>query len=351
MFSSKRIVIVLCLVLLGATGAFAFKPEQLDMRVDEALVEFDGFASNSEELMAMAKGVLVCPKISKVGLGVGLERGNCALQVDGETVEYWQASSASFGLTAGVQSQGMVMAFMTDEALDKFRKSSRGWEAGVTGSVAVMKKGAGGKINTNDIKAPVAAWVFSQKGLMGDLSLEGSTYKRIGVVGEDVYGEPFHRFVATADLSNRSNNPTAQLTIDIDCWVTDDDRAAIQEVLKTEGGEGLHELLAAGTECGTVKQPGGSMAIEYAYWTKMPDGNYRVILGSTDPMAFLEPKARASDIAENVTVIQLDLNEDRVGTGVIQMGAEIGWDEHVTISSDKRTPPVKLSSVSYKKIN
>jgi lipid-binding SYLF domain-containing protein len=351
MFGRKQYIAGLCLLLLGAAGAYAWDAAQLDAKVADALVEFDKYASNSEELIAKAEGVLVCPKISKVGLGVGIESGNCALQVDGETVEYWKASSASFGLTAGIQSQGMVMAFMTAEALDKFRKSNRGWEAGVTGSVAVMNVGAGGKINTNDIKAPIAAWVFTQKGLMADLSLEGSTYKRIGVVGDDVYGEPWHRFVATAELSSRSNNPSAQMTIDIDCWATQDERAALRDVLQNEGSSGLHAALEAAPACGTVKQPGGEMSIEYAYWTKMPDGNYRVILGSTEPMAFLNPKAQAAKIDENVTVIQLDLNEDRVGTGIVQMGAELAWDDGVVIHADKRTPPVKLSSVSYKKIN
>jgi lipid-binding SYLF domain-containing protein len=352
MFNKKRIVIVLCLAILGATGAFAaLKPEQVDMAVDATLVDFDKIVTNSEELMGAAKGALICPKITKVGLGVGLESGVCALEIDGKPVSYWKASSASFGLTAGIQSQSQIMAFMTSEALQKFQDSSRGFEIGVTGNVAVMNKSASGKVNTSDIKAPIAMWVFSGKGLMADLSVDGSQYKRIAVVGEDVYLEaPVHRFVATAELSGRSNDPTAQMTIDIDSWVTAEEREHLRTILENQSAEDFHAALAAMPDMGTVKQPGGEMVIQYAYWTKMPNDMYRVILGSTEPMTFLNPKAQASRIDENVTVIQLDLEENRVGTGVVQMGAEIGWDDGVTIHSDQRTPPVKLSSVSYKKL-
>jgi lipid-binding SYLF domain-containing protein len=352
MFSSKQIVIVLCLVLLSTTGAFAkLQPEQVDTAVMDTLAEWDDIVTNSEEVVAAAKGALVCPKVSKVGLGVGLESGKCALLVGGKTVSYWKASSVSFGLTAGIQSQSQVMVFMTSESLKKFQDSSRGFEIGVTGNVAVMSKSAAGTVNTSDIKSPIAIWVFSGKGLMADLSLDGSQYKRIAVVGEDVYLDaPRHRFVGTADLSDRSSAPTAQLTIDIDEWVTVEERAHLQQILQNDGFAGFQAALAEMPDMGTVKQPGGEMVIQYAYAHENADGTYRVILGSTDPMAFLNPKAQAKRIEENVTVIQLDIDKDRLGDGVIQMGAEFGWDNGVTIHADQRTPPVKLSSVSYKKL-
>jgi len=352
MFSSKQVVIVLCLVLLGTTGAFAkLDPKQVDMRVEQTLAEWDEIVTNSEEVVAAAKGALICPKISKVGLGIGLEGGKCALLVGDETDSYWKASSASFGLTAGIQSQSQVMVFMTSEALKKFQESSRGFEVGVTGNVAVMNKSAAGKINTSDIKAPIAVWAFGGGGLMADLSLDGSQYKRIAVVGEDVYLDaPVHRFVGTAVLSGRSSDPTAQLTFDIEDWVTPEEREYLRDILQNKSSAEFQAALAEMPDLGTVKQPGGEMTIQYAYYTEMPDNMYRVILGSTDPMAFLNPKAQASRIEENVTVIQFDINQDRMGEGVIQMGAEIGWDDGVTVHSDQRTPPVKLSSVSYKEL-
>ena len=154
---------MLCLLLVAMFGVastgFAYDPKQIDARVAEGLQEWDTVVANSEEIMDKADGTLVCPKVSKVGLGVGVEKGNCALLVDGKTVEYWRTSSASVGLTAGIQSLGQVVVFMTPEALEKFRSSDRGWEAGVDGSIAVARRGASGTMSTADMKDPIMGWI------------------------------------------------------------------------------------------------------------------------------------------------------------------------------------------------
>jgi len=72
----------------------------------------------------------------------------------------------------------MVILFMTKESLDDFRNSS-GWEAGVDGSIAVVTIGAGGSVDTNTLKQPIIGFVFGQKGLMGNLTLEGTKMTRI----------------------------------------------------------------------------------------------------------------------------------------------------------------------------
>ena len=67
---------------------------------------------------------------------------------------------------------------MQQEALKKFRASS-GWEAGVDGSVALIKVGAGGSIDTIKINDPIVGFVFGQKGLMYNLTLEGSKFTKL----------------------------------------------------------------------------------------------------------------------------------------------------------------------------
>lgn len=67
---------------------------------------------------------------------------------------------------------------MQADALKKFRASS-GWEAGVDGSVALIELGAGGSIDTTNIKRPIVGFVFGNKGLMYNLTLEGSKYTKI----------------------------------------------------------------------------------------------------------------------------------------------------------------------------
>ncbi len=67
---------------------------------------------------------------------------------------------------------------MTRSALSKFR-NSQGWEAGVDGSVALAEFGAGKEFNTTTLQSPIIGFVFSNKGLMFDLSLEGTKITKI----------------------------------------------------------------------------------------------------------------------------------------------------------------------------
>ena len=68
--------------------------------------------------------------------------------------------------------------FMTESALAGFQRTD-GWKVGVDGSVAIITIGAGGAIDTNSIRSPIVGFIFDQKGLMYNLTLEGSKITRI----------------------------------------------------------------------------------------------------------------------------------------------------------------------------
>ena len=118
------------------------------------------------------------PSVYKAGIGIGGEYGEGALLVGGKTVGYYSTAAASIGFQLGAQKKSIVIAFMTAGALADFRKSD-GWKAGVDGSVALIEWGVGEDINTIDIKDPVVGFVFSNKGLMYNLTLEGSKFTRL----------------------------------------------------------------------------------------------------------------------------------------------------------------------------
>ena len=98
--------------------------------------------------------------------------------VGGKTVQYYSTAAASIGFQLGAQSKSVVVVFLDTQALEEFR-NSEGWKAGVDGSVALIKWGVGEDINTIDIKDPVVGFVFSNKGLMYNLTLEGSKFNKI----------------------------------------------------------------------------------------------------------------------------------------------------------------------------
>jgi lipid-binding SYLF domain-containing protein len=132
----------------------------------------------TRELAGRAVGILVFPTIVKAGIGIGGEYGEGAMRVGGRTVAYYNTISASVGLQFGAQARSVVIMFMTPDALAGFRRID-GWKVGVDGSIAIITVGAGGSIDTNRIASPVIGFIFDNKGLMYNLTLEGSKISRI----------------------------------------------------------------------------------------------------------------------------------------------------------------------------
>jgi lipid-binding SYLF domain-containing protein len=159
--------------LLLSAVSFGATPAEIDQRVHVAMHQFYDLNPQHKDLVARAKGVLVFPRITKGGVGVGGEFGEGALRIDGKDVAYYSISSASVGLTLGLAKRREVILFMTQEALDKFT-NSHGWTVGADTNVAVLSKGAGGDYDTQTLQRPILGFVFGEKGLIGDVSLEGS---------------------------------------------------------------------------------------------------------------------------------------------------------------------------------
>ena len=128
--------------------------------------------------LGIAKGVLVFPKVYKAGIGIGGEYGEGALRIGGRTVDYYSTAAASFGFQLGAQAKSIVLIFTNEEALKKFR-DSEGWKVGVDGSVALVDIGDGKAVDTTNIKDPVVGFIFGQKGLMYNLTLEGSKFTKL----------------------------------------------------------------------------------------------------------------------------------------------------------------------------
>jgi len=172
-------VFVLGTVLLHSPQpADAATAKEIDVSVDVALENFQKEVKGSEEFLKTAKGVLIFPSVLKAGFGVGGEYGEGALRIDGKSVDYYNTVAGSFGFQFGAQAKTIILVFIQEDALTSFR-SAKGWEVGADGSVALVNLGAGGSIDTTNIKDPIVAFVFGQKGLMYNLTLEGSKFTKL----------------------------------------------------------------------------------------------------------------------------------------------------------------------------
>jgi lipid-binding SYLF domain-containing protein len=159
--------------LLLSAMSFGATKDQIDERVQNTLTQFDQLNPANADLIRRAKGILVFPRVAKGGAGVAGEFGEGALQVNGRTVGYYSVSSASVGLTLGFAKHDEIIMFMTQEALDKFT-GTKGWAVGADTGIAVMSKGAGGDYDTKTLQRPILGFVFAEKGLIADVSLDGS---------------------------------------------------------------------------------------------------------------------------------------------------------------------------------
>ncbi len=175
---TKAVFILIATMMTFAGAAEAASKEKIDRRTDKALAEFTDTISGADAVLAKAAGVLVFPSIKKAGIGIGGEYGQGALRIGGKTVAYYSTAAASIGFQLGAQARRQIIVFLDPKALEKFR-ASQGWEIGVDASVAVITLDAGGAIDTTQLNQPIVAFVFDGKGLMYNLSLEGSKISRI----------------------------------------------------------------------------------------------------------------------------------------------------------------------------
>ncbi len=172
------IVVMALLVGLTANVASADSTQEIQTKSESALAKLKEHLPGAHELLRDAVGVLVFPDVVKIGFGVGGQYGEGVLLIDGSPDSFYTTAGASFGLQLGAQFKSEVIVFLSEEALQKFR-NSRGWEIGVDGSVAILELGAGGSINSRQLNEPVVGFIFSNKGLMYNLTFEGSKITRI----------------------------------------------------------------------------------------------------------------------------------------------------------------------------
>ena len=183
--------------VFGAVGGLS-RPAQaanravIDNRVQMALDQMFAQLPATRDLAAQARAMLVMPSVVKGGFILGGAYGEGALLtgsaqavaqgvaqgVGGAAAGYYSVASASIGLQLGVQSSHHVLFFMTDDALDRFRRAD-GWEVGADAEVALPESGVSLQLNSTLINKPIIGVVFGQDGFMLGASLQGAKYSPI----------------------------------------------------------------------------------------------------------------------------------------------------------------------------
>ncbi|WP_313622973.1 YSC84-related protein [Achromobacter sp.] len=156
-----------------ASATPAEKKQELDTATNATLSKLYESSPQSRQLVEQARGVLVFPAVLSASFIVGAQHGTGVLRVSGQDTGYFSITGGSIGFQAGAQSKAMVVLFMTEDALAKFRASS-GWTVGADATVAVANVGVNGSIDSNTAQQPIVGFVLNNGGLMAGVSVDGS---------------------------------------------------------------------------------------------------------------------------------------------------------------------------------
>ena len=161
----------LSLAMLSAMVASA--ASGVDADAEAALKKLYASVPTAKMIGGRAKAVLVFPRIVKAGFLVGGQYGEGVLLQAGTIVGHYNSVAASYGLQAGVQAFGYALFLMNDKAL-AYLDQSDGWEIGVGPSIVIVDKGKAKAMTSTTLRDDVYAFIFSQKGLMAGLGIQGS---------------------------------------------------------------------------------------------------------------------------------------------------------------------------------
>ena len=180
-----RRAVVAGLALAPAACTSTEDREVIDARVNLALGRMWSRLPETRALSSKARAMLVMPEVFKGGLLVGGAYGEGALLLNTEVegyeapaAGYYSVAAGSVGLQIGVQTSSHVLFFMSDSAVEQFRRAD-GWEIGADAEVTFPEKGLSAQLNSTLLNRPVIGIVFGQDGVLVGASLEGAKYSPI----------------------------------------------------------------------------------------------------------------------------------------------------------------------------
>jgi len=179
-FNFKSIFITLILLLSFSNFIYASSSSN-DFMLDsnKALKKFYNQVNGSKEFLHKSKAFIIFPKITKGGFLFGGEYGEGVLTVDGKfTKQFYSISSFSLGFQAGLQQHSMIIAFLSERALNNFFQNHR-LSGSIDGTLNIHNIKFSKDISSLSFENFTYTFVFNEAGLMGGLSLEGSKFNRI----------------------------------------------------------------------------------------------------------------------------------------------------------------------------
>jgi lipid-binding SYLF domain-containing protein len=163
---------------LAVSSAHADSRADLVADATSALHRLEATEPQSRFFEHHASAVLVFPHVLKAGFVFGGETGNGVLFIDGRPDGIYNLTGGSWGLQIGGQDFSYALFFMTPPSLAYLRRSG-GFAVGTGPSITVINAGAAAEANTTTLTHDVYAFPYGARGLMADLTLQGTKISRV----------------------------------------------------------------------------------------------------------------------------------------------------------------------------
>ena len=152
--------------------------DEIDSKADAALAFLLENVRHASSLHEIAKGVLIMPLITEIGIIIGGSYGEGVLRINGESADYYLSHQLSYGLQFGGQQSSHILFFLNDKALDRFQNTSN-WSFGAEIEGVMLEESQTESADSLTGSANVVGIIFGTAGMQIGASLKGTKYTRI----------------------------------------------------------------------------------------------------------------------------------------------------------------------------
>jgi hypothetical protein len=157
-----------------------------------------------------------------------------------------------------------------------------------------------------------------------------------------------------ANAVNLAVGAQGSIEITVERWSTDAERDKLMSVLLNQGADKLLDVLKDMRHVGYFNTPGNlRWDLRFARKTPQPDGGERVVLATDRRISFREAAHQTRSLDYPFTVIELRLNKDGEGEGMMSLATKIIPDKEAnTVTLENwGIQPVTLTLVRREKIS
>jgi len=175
----KMIIIALFIGVFATSAMAKSTAKELDHDANMAINQFIDETPGGDPFLVKAKAFLVFPEIKEGGFFIGGKYGEGVLRHKRKTLGYYEIMTASVGFQMGVQKYSLIIAFTTDEALDKFLGDEDEWDQDIDGKIVASEWNSKVELDDVEFDDEIVAFIFNSEGFMGSFTMEGTKFKKI----------------------------------------------------------------------------------------------------------------------------------------------------------------------------